>query len=240
MTRDVSSSLGGRPFWQWLPPPLSHQLAHMRVLASRTHGLCPQEQPSLPRELYFERAALLEFEIGRAGSLVAADLAPTDPRDAIACFAQGPASPSRLLAAHRALLDAGADRRTGPAWLDAPHPADSSYVAPPAQSVPGLVQDLCAFANDARWPVVLRALVVFARMLHVHPFRDGNGRTARAWFQGLLLRELGPRSEAATTLRRLYANGGAPLSLALRAIQREQDWLALLVLAWPDAAPPPD
>jgi hypothetical protein len=233
-TQSVAAHLHGRPYWQWLPPPLTRQLPQMRALTARAQAQLPEENPTLPRALYLERAALLEFEIGRSSSLIAADAAPCYPQDAIECLAQGPASPSRLLSAHRLLLGPDADRRTGPAWLDTAHPADSNYVAPPAQHVQALVQDVCAFANDARWPVALRAVVVFARLLHIHPFREGNGRTARAWFLASILRELGPRVAAAIALKRAYEGGGERLSLALRVLQHTQNWQPLFDLAWPE------
>ena len=55
------------------------------------------------------------------------------------------------------------------------------YVAPPPEWIPGLMDDLVErlpqwIADDP--PVVAAAKVHFA-MISIHPFRDGNGRTAR-------------------------------------------------------------
>ncbi len=66
----------------------------------------------------------------------------------------------------------------------------TTYMAPRASEVPGLLTDL--FEQLAQQPPVLRddAVLLLAAQLHlavlcIHPFRDGNGRTARLlerWF----------------------------------------------------------
>lgn len=52
-----------------------------------------------------------------------------------------------------------------------PHPVD----------VPRLMRELVDWSNDAldRTPPILRAAVTHAWLTHIHPFDDGNGRTAR-------------------------------------------------------------
>lgn len=55
------------------------------------------------------------------------------------------------------------------------------HIPPPFSEVPALIRDFCDTINDA-WkkasPAKLAALV-FWRIAWIHPFRDGNGRTAR-------------------------------------------------------------
>lgn len=56
------------------------------------------------------------------------------------------------------------------------------HVPPLAIDVPGLVRDLCDTVNAVRGPasaLKLAALTLW-RIGWIHPFRDGNGRTARA------------------------------------------------------------
>lgn len=64
---------------------------------------------------------------------------------------------------------------------------------PPVGELPGRMRALCAFANAPQQsspfihPVV-RAIILHFQIGHDHPFVDGNGRTARALFYWLMLK----------------------------------------------------
>lgn len=76
----------------------------------------------------------------------------------------------------------GAGRfREGPVFLAISGEGRAIYEPPPAGAVPGLVSDLAAFAqNDsAGIPAPVLAALVHVRLAGIHPFADGNGRTAR-------------------------------------------------------------
>ena len=64
---------------------------------------------------------------------------------------------------------------------------------PPAQEVPDRMQGLVDFANavDDQGFVhpVVRAIALHFQLAYIHPFADGNGRTARALFYRALLRQ---------------------------------------------------
>jgi len=54
------------------------------------------------------------------------------------------------------------------------------YTPPPAPDVPGLMQDLVNWLNAAEGiHPVLKSGVAQFQLVHIHPFRDGNGRTSR-------------------------------------------------------------
>ncbi len=55
------------------------------------------------------------------------------------------------------------------------------YEPPPAESVPALVSNLATFAAEhtADLPAPVLAALVHVRLAGIHPFSDGNGRTAR-------------------------------------------------------------
>ncbi len=54
------------------------------------------------------------------------------------------------------------------------------FLPPPASEVPGLVAELAAWAGEQRQtPAPLVAATVHCRLAGIHPFSDGNGRTAR-------------------------------------------------------------
>jgi Fic family protein len=54
------------------------------------------------------------------------------------------------------------------------------YLPPPAENVPALIADLAAWAQEhGEEPAPIVAALVHCRLAGIHPFSDGNGRTAR-------------------------------------------------------------
>ena len=102
-------------------------------------------------------------------------------------------SAGTVLALHRALLadsdpDIAGSWRTGPVWIgrSATSPVGADYVAPRAELVPGLVEDLMAWAARPDLPVLAQAALAHAQFETIHPFADGNGRTGRALLHAML------------------------------------------------------
>ena len=61
------------------------------------------------------------------------------------------------------------------------------FAAPPENMVPTLMKDLFEWLrNDKETPLLIKSCVFHYEFLFIHPFDDGNGRTARFW-QNLLL-----------------------------------------------------
>lgn len=59
------------------------------------------------------------------------------------------------------------------------------HVPPAYTRVPALIEDLCKFANDVHPQFVhplIKAIILHFLIGYIHPFEDGNGRTARALF----------------------------------------------------------
>lgn len=54
------------------------------------------------------------------------------------------------------------------------------YEGPPPELVPGLIGDLVASLTDRGDDVMVRAAMAHLNLVMIHPFRDGNGRMARA------------------------------------------------------------
>lgn len=66
------------------------------------------------------------------------------------------------------------------------------FKPPPAAEIPPRLKALCDFANgvppsDAFVHPVVRAIIVHFMLAYIHPFADGNGRTARALFYWSML-----------------------------------------------------
>lgn len=88
--------------------------------------------------------------------------------------------PSDVLALHRTLMESLSE------YAGIYRPAKikirgSRHRPPPAHEVPGLVEDMCDYISsnwDTKTSVHLSAYVLW-RINWIHPFSDGNGRTAR-------------------------------------------------------------
>lgn len=63
------------------------------------------------------------------------------------------------------------------------------FMAPPARLVPELMENLFEWLNEARdsvHPLILSSVFHY-ELVFIHPFSDGNGRTARLWQTSLLM-----------------------------------------------------
>ena len=93
-----------------------------------------------------------------------------------------------VLPLHERLFDKTPDRvlggelRDSPIWIGPPGTdiSHASYVAPPPELVPDLLDDLISYINTDTDDPPLRAAVVHAQFETIHPFEDGNGRAGRA------------------------------------------------------------
>lgn len=61
---------------------------------------------------------------------------------------------------------------------------------PDFEQVPGMIADLCRFANgDGEFiHPIIKAIIIHFMIGYIHPFNDGNGRTARALFYWYVLK----------------------------------------------------
>jgi Fic family protein len=73
------------------------------------------------------------------------------------------------------------------------NPVGATYVPPPPDEVPGLLDDLAAFIERTDVPALAQAAIAHAQFETIHPFLDGNGRAGRALVYAILGRrgELG-------------------------------------------------
>ena len=110
----------------------------------------------------------------------------------------------------------------------------ASHTPPEAMAVPGLMQELVNWVNgDARnLHPVERAAVFHHRLVNIHPFFDGNGRTTRLAMNVILLRAGYPLVVILKNDRRRYyrllaeADRGNPAPFAgfiAQAVQRSLD-----------------
>ena len=67
------------------------------------------------------------------------------------------------------------------------------HTPPASQDIPMFLHELCEFVNNERNPVfihpIIKAIIFHFMIAYVHPFVDGNGRTARALFYWYMLKQ---------------------------------------------------
>ena len=128
--------------------------------------------------------------------------------------------PSGILSLHRKALE-GISSFAGvwrPAAIEI---GGSSHNPPGAHLVAELIEQMCDYVNE-NWvnsPVHLAAYVLW-RMNWIHPFVDGNGRTARALSYLVLSVRLGCRLPGTNTIPDQIASDKTPYYQALEAADR--------------------
>ncbi len=64
-----------------------------------------------------------------------------------------------------------------------------AHLAPPAENVPYLMNDLFQFVKNSNELTLIKSCVFHYEMEFIHPFIDGNGRMGRLWQTGILMQE---------------------------------------------------
>ncbi len=118
----------------------------------------------------------------------------------------------------------------------------SEYAPPEAGAVPGWMADLSAWLNSdeaAALHTVERATLAHFQLVHIHPFTDGNGRTARLLMNLLLMRAGYPPAVIRVNDRPAYYDAldaahdgdtGPFVRLVASAVERALDnWLAAVI-----------
>ena len=118
-----------------------------------------------------------------------------------------PFSVKDLLKAHGVMMqalvdDAGRFRRSGVGVFSG---QGLVHMAPPADRVSGLMDDLFAWLKSSKDHLLIRSCVFHYEFEFIHPFIDGNGRTGRLW-QSLILGKLHPIFEHLPVENMIYAN----------------------------------
>jgi Fic family protein len=129
--------------------------------------------------------------------------------------------PSELLSLNRIALD-GINRLAGNYRSSGIYITGSKHRPPAVEEVPGLVEDLCDYVNDnfATASAVHLAAYVMWRLNWIHPFDDGNGRTARAASYLVLCIKLAGRLPGRPTIPELIVERKKPYYDALEAADR--------------------
>jgi Fic family protein len=118
-----------------------------------------------------------------------------------------PFSLQDLLLAHGTMMaglvdEAGMFRKGGVGVFDGDKPV---HIAPPADRVRDLMNDLFIWLENADDHLLIRSCVFHYEFEFIHPFADGNGRIGRLW-QSLILGRLNPIFEHLPVENMVYSN----------------------------------
>ncbi len=132
-------------------------------------------------------------------------------KNAIRCYELypqlNPLSAQDMLRAHGTMMQALSDeagqwRRRGVGVFAE---ARCVHMAPPAERVPLLMEELFAWLQAAQDHWLIRSCVFHYELEFIHPFNDGNGRMGRLW-QSLILGRWNPVFEHLPVENMVYSN----------------------------------
>lgn len=101
---------------------------------------------------------------------------------------------------------------------------DIIYTPPSFQEIPEFVESLCNFFNNDNprtfIHTIIRGIIVHFMLAFMHPFVDGNGRTARALFYWYMLKE-GYKLTEYMSISRVIAKSKANYEKAFRYVEND-------------------
>ena len=100
---------------------------------------------------------------------------------------------------------------------------DIIYTPPSFQEIPEFVESLCDFFNNNSRTFIhpiIRGIIVHFMLAFMHPFVDGNGRTARALFYWYMLKE-GYKLTEYMSISRVIANSKSNYEKAFRYVEND-------------------
>ncbi|MCC6701942.1 MAG: Fic family protein [Fluviicola sp.] len=102
-----------------------------------------------------------------------------------------PKSANSFLKAHELLMkglvtENGKYRKTGVGIMAGDR---LTHMAPPAENVPYLMNDLFTYLRDSKENALIKSCVFHYEMEFIHPFIDGNGRMGRLWQTVILMKD---------------------------------------------------
>lgn len=123
---------------------------------------------------------------------------------------------------------AGEFRRGGACHVRCRHTGATIYTPPAAEKLATLIDDLLAFVASKPAPTLVKAFVALLQLLLIHPFKDGNGRCARALFAAICARDGLRHPLPLLALLRLYGDGATRLHAGSAVLRATGDWRVYL------------
>lgn len=172
-----------------LDAELGHKVAKFAPVLLRSEAASSSQIENLTASARAIFGAELGLKTSRNAELIAAN---TRAMTAALQLAEK-ISPDSIIQMHGVLMEnqgihPAGQWRDEPVWIGtrSDTPVGADFVAPHHTRVPGLVDDVVAFASRFDVPALVSVAVVHAQFETIHPFTDGNGRTGRALAQSIL------------------------------------------------------
>ncbi len=127
-------------------------------------------------------------------------------------------SPERLLGIHRSITsktldnpdDEGVFRKNDEIYVVDGITGFVAHTPPSYTEIDAMIQDLCKFANnddnDNFIHPIIKAIIIHFMLAYIHPFADGNGRTARSLFYWYMIKKGYWLTEYLSISRIIYTN----------------------------------
>ncbi|MEQ1514555.1 MAG: Fic family protein [Lysobacteraceae bacterium] len=214
----VTKILAGRPYQSYVPQPL------MPVIEKREIDIFRRMDQWLASTVdhvaFSERIASAVAQPNN--KLGASDQLASSQRAADMLLIRPRVGIKHLKKVNALLLDRqDVDFRKTPVWVSAPHPAVSWHVGSPPDMLNGMVKGLLA-DPPTHHPASLTAIVLLFRLLQIHPFSDGNGRTARLWSVHPIYQRIGPACGYLQLLNSLWDRARFDIHTLSLAAQSEE------------------
>ena len=124
-------------------------------------------------------------------------------------------------------------------WINGATIHAAMTIAPVPRHLPGLMKDLEQLSLRKDLDHTIRAIIQFTQLLLIHPFRDGNGRTARVLLYSDLLK--GGLDAKTAAQAAVYCISERHLfRAALSHLRQENDWSTYLCFWRTLIIPPPE
>ena len=210
----VTRILAGRPYQSYVPKPLFP--ARDAGLIQRFREADTALAKTCNADAFSVHAVMAVVQPQNKHTAVAASPEARKALDVL--LPRERAGVKQLKQANALLLGAQhGEFRDKPVWVGAPHPGLSWHVGSPPDMLPGLMKRLIE-DMPAEFPASLAATILLFRLLQIHPFADGNGRTARLWSLHHIHRRIGPACGYLHLLDRLWERRHFDIhALSLRA-----------------------
>lgn len=145
-----------------------------------------------------------------------------------------PVSMRLLNNAHKRMMQGTPDKAPGEVrrsqnWIGGTRPGNASFVPPPPERLPRLLQDLERYVHsDSRLPTLVRVGLVHAQFETIHPYLDGNGRVGRMLIE-LLLSHWKLLEAPLLNLSRFLKESRGEYFRCLDRVSRDDDWASWLL-----------
>jgi hypothetical protein len=218
----VTEILQGQPYQCFVPKPVLPNLDKAIIDAFKS---VDKKLKMYPSSSDFNEACIATVcRVGGSGNLI------TEVPEALSfAFSCRAIRKKQLLKLNHLMTQSNTSGyRQNPSWLGAAHPAQSWHTGSPASQIEGLM-DKVFDISSSNLPASLSILISIIRMLQIHPFADGNGRTSRLYACWHIKNMVGDKKPFLDLIDSLWQRNTFDLHFASLQIRDHDDWQPYLL-----------